>query len=576
MGKPWPHRLRAFPIRTIRTKLLSGFACILLLLCISTLTTLFTSAWVSRMDSEIQEQNEILGIADQLNADITDLHKSGFLYVMSSFDSDKQLFQAEYSNALKRIETGFAALENKMGAAPEFEALSTSWKDYYQANRESFAMDEDGSAEQAQGTYKYLPLESLRQTFARFASEQLSEIGLHRQKIDQTKSMSSIVNVSVTIGSIIVGILLALLLAQRISDPIRRLREIFVKIAAGDLQVPDFPSRTKDELNDLVSSAHTMVNKLTQAFSVIKETTDRLADSSDRLSQNARESAHSSLQISATIDEVANGAQVQVQASEQTTQAIETLTSNVLNIADQTARVTVLSRSGAEEAARGNGAIHLAVRQMQAVKDTLESANAAIRQFIRQSQEIGHIIQLISEISSQTNLLALNASIEAARAGVNGRGFAVVAAEIKKLAESTEQSAKSVAGIVRTMMRASSQTAASMERLAGEILSGTESVEEAGSRFAQIAGTSVKVAEQMQEISRMTEEISATFEQISGSMEEMSSIAERTSASSREVASATQDQLGATRRVSESAQSLSDLSNGLQGVLSQFQVGATR
>ena len=62
----------------------------------------------------------------------------------------------------------------------------------------------------------------------------------------------------------------------------------------------------------------------------------------------------------------------------------------------------------------------------------------------KKSQQIGAVLDIVSELAEQTNILSINATIEAAGAGESGKRFAVVAEEIRKLADRVAGSTKEI------------------------------------------------------------------------------------------------------------------------------------
>lgn len=92
------------------------------------------------------------------------------------------------------------------------------------------------------------------------------------------------------------------------------------------------------------------------------------------------------------------------------------------------------------------------------VSEDQQSLNREVQNIKELSEEIHKIINYIKSIADQTNMLGLNAAIEAARAGEYGKGFGVVADEIRKLSDSSKETALNIVKLNSSIQDSVSKT----------------------------------------------------------------------------------------------------------------------
>ncbi len=119
-----------------------------------------------------------------------------------------------------------------------------------------------------------------------------------------------------------------------------------------------------------------------------------------------------------------------------------------------------LSASTLEQSAR----LEKTATSMEQITHSIEDTSQRSQEVVAQSDDIKHVVEIISDIADQTNLLALNAAIEAARAGEHGRGFAVVADEVRKLAERTQKSLAEINTNINILTQSISDIGASIDQ----------------------------------------------------------------------------------------------------------------
>jgi methyl-accepting chemotaxis protein len=178
------------------------------------------------------------------------------------------------------------------------------------------------------------------------------------------------------------------------------------------------------------------------------------------------------------------------------------------------------------------------IQGMNRIRDQVQDSAKRIKRLGESSQEIGEIVQLISDIADRTSILALNASIQAAMAGDAGQGFAVVAEEVERLAERSNEATKQIAALIKAIQGETSEAIAAMEESTREVVSGSTLAVQAGEALEEIDEVSSRLDELIHSISLATKQQARGAEALSRSMNEISGVTKQTAEGTKQAARA--------------------------------------
>ena len=372
----------------------------------------------------------------------------------------------------------------------------------------------------------------------------------------------------------IVCVLLLLAFSYKLINSIRDALNIMVhvcdKLSSGNFIVRTEPSQRKDELGDVHRALYDMTLKIGDLLKEVSKTTEQMAAASQQLNSSSMESANAATSVAQSVADAASVVVQQQTAVTNGTDSVASISQSVKSVSQETEEISQEADQAAKKAEAGNLVVEKSVNQIHSVEEKVRTTARLVDELGARSQEIGAIVDTISDLAGQTNLLALNAAIEAARAGEQGRGFAVVAEEVRKLAEQSATAAQQIADLIGRIQDDTSKAVASMDSDRQAVVQGAESVEGLRQVFEEINGLVIDVAGKIESMSDSIQYVADQSSEITNHMEQIDTGAAKVADNMQSISAATEEQSASAQEIASASDSLARQAQDVQEKLQKF------
>lgn len=373
----------------------------------------------------------------------------------------------------------------------------------------------------------------------------------------------------------VLAIVIGLLYAQRVTGPIKTITGMVNRFADMDFtkdEKEDIFSRRNDETGDMSRSIRKLREQMEKMILDIRKRSEELFAASDVLSKDSEETYGMVIQVEKAVSEIAEGATSQAGETQKATESVITIGNMVEETASEAGRLhdntDVIKNLGSEANSTLAGLTEINRKTKEAIEIISRQTNTTNESALK----IREATALITSIATETNLLSLNASIEAARAGEQGRGFAVVASQIQKLAEQSNESAKTIEHIVSALINDSEKAVHTMEEVKDVMEEQNTKVDKAGEIFEDVLRGIEVTIKGITTISDYTTKMDTARVNVVDVVQNLTAIAEENAAATEETSASATEVNNIIGNISDKAKDVRSIAENLHDTVEMFKI----